>query len=184
LGPAPIRTSRKSYCYLVAPRSAFVRMRLESIQLPKPFQAGALARVSSIGDIIMGPYSGGSLARPQSAAMVARFEDAGGRRVRPSMADRYRSVSVALSKYARLRAARYQAGQYRNMSADWGKPEAAGRQSARRDQLLTQVGRFAARLRALEILDQLPQTEYMAVVEKLAAASRRSDRIHEAGPTD
>jgi hypothetical protein len=39
---------------------------------------------------------------------------------------------------------------------------------------------YAARLKAREILDQLPQAGYVAVVEKLAAASRRSDRIHEA----
>jgi hypothetical protein len=31
---------------------------------------------------------------------------------------------VAFSNYTRLRAARFQAGHYRNMSADWGRPEA------------------------------------------------------------
>jgi hypothetical protein len=35
----------------------FVRMRFESIQPPKPFQAGALARVLSIGDITTGPIA-------------------------------------------------------------------------------------------------------------------------------
>jgi hypothetical protein len=43
---------------------------------------------------------------------------------------------VALSKYARLRAARL-AGQYRNMSANRGTQETAGWRSARRDQPLT-----------------------------------------------
>jgi hypothetical protein len=37
-------------------------------------------------------------------------------------------------KYARPPAARFPCGQYRNMSADRGRPEAAGRRSARREQ--------------------------------------------------
>ena len=41
---------------------------------------------------------------------------------------------MALSKYARLRAARFQAGQYRNMSANRGRTRNGGLAIARRDQ--------------------------------------------------
>jgi hypothetical protein len=53
---------------------------------------------------------------------------------------------VALSKYPRPRAARFQPGQYRNMSADWGRLEVAGRWSARREQPKADLGMATAQL--------------------------------------
>ena len=42
----------------------------------------------------------------------------------------------------------------------------------------------AARCKAREIIDQVPQGGYVQVDRKLAAASRRSDRVHDAMPAD
>lgn len=104
-------------------------MRLESIQPPKPFQAGALALVSSIGDITMGHIY---------VAIVARLEDAGA-----GESDHRWLTDVGASRsafeMARPRAARFQPGQYRNMSVDRGRPEVAGRRSARHEQPVTDV---------------------------------------------